>query len=65
MEVARERGRLYDEAVHEAWTVLWEAPDRVCGKRLKASTPQLIDAMEWHRRLDLDPVIRASGNIPS
>jgi hypothetical protein len=28
----RERNRLYDEAL----TLLWEAADRVCGKRLKA-----------------------------
>jgi hypothetical protein len=25
--------------------VLWEASDRVCGKRLKAITPTLIEAM--------------------
>ena len=27
----RERNRLYDEAVCQAPTVLWEAADRVCG----------------------------------
>ena len=27
------RNRLYDEAVRHALTVLWEAVDRVCGKR--------------------------------
>src|SRR6516165_10400017 len=27
--------RLYDEAVREALVVLWEASDRICGKRLK------------------------------
>jgi hypothetical protein len=31
----RERNRLYDEAVRQALTVLWEAADQVCGKRLK------------------------------
>ena len=30
------RNRLYDEEVRQALTVLWEAADRVCGKRLKA-----------------------------
>jgi hypothetical protein len=44
----RERNRLYDEAVREALTVLWEAADRVCGKRLKALIPKLVDAMERH-----------------
>ena len=42
----RERNRLYDEAVRQALTVLWEAADRVCGKRLKALIPKLVDAME-------------------
>ena len=27
--------RVYDEAVREALMVLWEASDRVCGKRLR------------------------------
>ena len=31
----RPRLRLYDEAVREALIVLWEASDRVCGKRLR------------------------------
>ena len=29
--------RIYDEAVREALTVVWEASDRICGKRLKAA----------------------------
>ena len=56
---ARARNRLYDEAVRQALTMLWEAADRVCGKRLKASIPLLVDAMERHGHLDLDPVIRS------
>jgi hypothetical protein len=55
----RERNRLYDEAVREALTLLWEASDRVCGKRLKALIPKLVDAMERHGHLDLDLVIKA------
>ena len=27
--------RVYDDAVREALIVLWEASDRICGKRLK------------------------------
>jgi hypothetical protein len=53
------RNRLYDEAVLQALIVLWEASDRVCGKRLKALAPVLIDAMERHGHLDLDPEVRA------
>jgi len=52
------RNRLYDEAVRQALTMLWEAADRVGGKRLKALIPTLLDAMERHGHLDLDTVIR-------
>ena len=52
------RDRVYDEAVRQALTMLWEAADRVCGKRLKALIPMLVDAMERHGHLDSDPVIR-------
>lgn len=58
VRVAPLRNRLYDEAVRQALTMLWEAADRVCGKRLKALIPTLVDAMERHGHLDLDPVIR-------
>ena len=54
----RLRNRVYDEAVTQALTVLWEAADRVCGKRLKALIPMLVDAMERHGHLDLDAVIK-------
>jgi hypothetical protein len=56
---SRPRGRLYDEAVHQALTVLWEAADRICGKRLRVLLPVLIDAMERHGQLKLDPVVRS------
>lgn len=52
------RNRLYDEAVRQALIVLWEAGDRVCGKRLKPLIPVLITAMERHGHLELDPTIR-------
>lgn len=40
--------RIYDGAVQEALIVLWEAADRICGKRLKAVIPLLLEAMEKH-----------------
>jgi hypothetical protein len=54
----RLRNRVYDEATAQALTVLWEAADRICGKRLKPLIPMLVDAMERHGHLDLDPVIK-------
>ena len=56
---ASARNRLYDEAVRQALTMLWEAADRVCGKRLKALIPLLVDVMERHGHLGLDPIIRS------
>jgi hypothetical protein len=50
--------RIYDEAVKEALTIIWEAGDRICGKRLKAVMPELLDAMEHHGHMDLDPLVR-------
>lgn len=50
--------RIYDEAVREVLIVLWESADRICGKRLKAVLPHLVDAMECHGHLDLAPEVR-------
>ena len=50
--------RIYDEAVLETLIIAWEAADRICGKRLKAVLPSLIDAMERHGHLELDPLVR-------
>jgi hypothetical protein len=50
--------RLYDEAVREALIVVWEASDRVCGKRLKPLLPVLVEAMERHGHLHLAPAVR-------
>ena len=52
------RNRVYDEAVRQALTLLWEAADRICGKRLKILIPVLVEAMECHGHLQLDGVIR-------
>ena len=50
--------RIYQEAVKEALIVLWEASDRICGKRLKASLPLLVKAMERHGHLQLNDGVR-------
>ena len=50
--------RIYDEAVQQALIALWEAADRICGKRLKAILPNLIEAMENHGHLQLEPLVR-------
>jgi hypothetical protein len=52
--------RVYDEAVREALVVLWEASDRVCGKRLKPLLPVLIEGMERHGHLQLAAEVRAA-----
>lgn len=62
--VARGLGRrarlpVYDEAVREALIMLWEASDRVCGKRLKPLLPLLVSALERHGHLTLDVTVRA------
>lgn len=51
--------RVYGEAVREALIVVWEAADRICGKRLKQVLPQFVEAMEQHGHLHLDPGVRA------
>jgi len=44
--------------VKQALIVVWEASDRICGKRLKVIIPDLVDAMERHGHLDLDADVR-------
>jgi hypothetical protein len=39
--------------------VLWEASDRVCGKRLKALLPILLPALERYGHLKLEEHLRA------
>lgn len=60
---ARVRGarksRVYNEGVKQALVVLWEASDRVCGKRLKALLPVLVDSLERHGHLHLDQAVRS------
>ena len=52
------RARLYDDAAVTALTILWEAADRICGKRLREAIPTLVAAMERHGHLHLDTEVR-------
>jgi hypothetical protein len=54
----RGRSPIYDEAVRTVLVVLWEASDRLCGKRLKALLPVLVPAMERHGHLQLEALVR-------
>jgi hypothetical protein len=47
------RKRRHNDVIRCAVTVLWEASDRVCGKRLKVMIPALLPALERHGRLML------------
>lgn len=53
VEASEERKRRYGATVKDAMTALWEASDRVCGKRLKVMIPTLLPALEQHGRLQL------------
>src|ERR1700719_4214044 len=55
---ARPGRRVYDEAVREALIVVWEASDRICGKRLRPLLPILVEAMERHGHLQLEQEVR-------
>jgi hypothetical protein len=52
-EAPRERKRRYGTTIKDALTALWEASDRVCGKRLVAMIPTLLPALAQHGRLQL------------
>lgn len=55
----RKRPNLYDDAARQALIVLWEASDRVCGKRLWPLLRILLPALERHGHLKLDQAIKA------
>lgn len=57
--VRRTGRRIYEEAERNALVVLCEASDRICGKRLKALLPLLIESMERNGHMGLAPEIRA------
>jgi hypothetical protein len=54
-----ERKRRYGAAIKDALTALWEASDRVCGKRLVAMIPTLVSALGRHGRLQLGEIEQA------
>ena len=56
----RPRLRVYDTAVRDALVVLWEASDRICGKRLKPLLPMLVAALERHGHLHLAAGVRTT-----
>ncbi len=45
--------RVYEDATRETLIVIWEASDRICGKRLRPLVPVLVEAMERHGHLRL------------
>jgi hypothetical protein len=55
----RPERRMYDQATREALIVVWEASDRICGKRLRPLVPILVSAMERHGHLQLAPEVLA------
>src|SRR5438105_14271644 len=58
----RQRHRTYGATVREALIALWEASDRLCGKRLVVMIPTLLPALERHGRLKLcADVLRVSA----
>ena len=52
-EARQQRTSTDDVVVKDALTALWEASDRICGKRLKVMIPILLPALERHGRLQL------------
>jgi hypothetical protein len=56
----RPERRMYDQATREALIVVWEASDRICGKRLRPLVPILVLAMERHGHLQLAPEVLTS-----
>jgi hypothetical protein len=58
-EAPSQRKRRYGATIKDALTALWEASDRVCGKRLVAMIPTLVPALAQHGRLQLSEGERA------
>ena len=53
-EAGRQRSPTYGATIRDALVALWEASDRICGKRLKVMIPTLLPSLERHGRLKLD-----------
>jgi hypothetical protein len=54
----RQRKPTYGSIIKDAVVALWEASDRLCGKRLKVMIPTLLPALERHGRLELSQADR-------
>lgn len=52
------RAAVYDEAVIDALRVIWVLLDFACGKRLVAVMGEVLDALERHGELNLDPQVK-------
>ena len=50
--------RRYGPEAAAALVPLWEASDRLCGKRLAALLPLLVESLEQHGHLVLEPAVR-------
>jgi hypothetical protein len=50
--------RRYGQEALAALVPLWEASDRLCGKRLVALLPLLVESLESHGHLNLEPGVR-------
>ena len=59
LDAPRQRKPTYGATIEDALVALWEASDRICGKRLKVMIPTLLPALERHGRLKLDRADRA------
>ena len=58
-DAPRQRKPTYGAAIKDALVALWEASDRICGKRLKVMIPILLPSLERHGRLTLGKFDRA------
>lgn len=58
MEQKPHHRRRYGPEVVDALVPLWEASDRLCGKRLHALLPLLVESLEGHGRLQLEAEVR-------
>ena len=50
--------RRYGPEVVQLLETLWEASDHLCGKRLAAVLPTLVEALERHGHLEIEPVLK-------
>jgi hypothetical protein len=55
----RGRTRQYGPAVVAALKVAWESSDRMCSRRLQPFLPQLLQVLQRHGELVLEPEIKA------